>query len=287
MKKKIILCVCCTVACVLSVVSAALLIQNSDPVRLKASGTNLTLAHGDADSLTNEYNDGIFTTKTGLGANADWEYNYAKSSTGLIDLGKNKVGISDVSHCYIGNTSPITSISEMTVTFSGGVSAYLYGSSDSEEYYLADILTSGVSTDRIAGYLYFRIVNANQDTSPLTINDISIEYGCVSSDYSDEPIDITSHSVLSDAGSVLSNDTATYKNGFRSSQSLKIASTSQSNDWVISLNHSYTGAEIKKATLSFYINSKSNDNYDASHTYVRFLIYPAKGTSRNTTKAYL
>ena len=260
--------------------------QPNDVIRLKATGLSLNLSNGDISNLTDSYKNDVFTSKTTSNNDVDWEYKYAKASAGLIELGKNKVGIPDSTNFYIGNTSPITSISELTVNFSGATTAYLYGSSNSTDYYLVDLLTSNTPSTRIADYLYFRIVNGNQDVTPMTINSITVEYDCSPSDYSDEGIDITSHAILQDSGDVLSLDTITYMDDFRSSQSLKIVSNDQNNDWVISLNHSYTGLEIKKSNLTFYVNAANNTQYDGSHNYIRFLIYPASGTTRNKNKVY-
>lgn len=256
---------------------------------IKATNEAYTLEHGAISGLENTYKNGTFTTKTRLNNNISWEYKYGKSSSGLIELGKDSIGNpSDNNYC-IGNTSAITSITDMTVLFSGADYLYLYGSSDAENYYLVDTLTSShYSTTNIAKYLYFRIVNGNQMDTAATITSISFSYACEISDYSDEMIDISSKTILADANSVLSYDNKNIVEGFNSSKSLKITGSTSNNTftWVISLGRTYTGLQFKKATLTYYVESVNNSNYDNSHNYTRFMIYPAKNTSRLSGSPY-
>lgn len=255
--------------------------------QIKATDEQISLQHGDIANLNNVYKNGVFSCKTPLNNNVDWEYKYGKLSTGLIDLGKNKIGNPGLDDFYIGNTSPITSISSLTVNFTNANYLYLYGSSNQTDYYLVDTYTSThLTSTRIAKYLYFRIVNGNQEDNAVTLNSITVNYSCLASDYSDEGIDITSKSVLSDSNNVLSLDTDHKYGGFNSEKSLKVVApaSGSSSDWVLSLDHEYTGAEIKKATLSFYVNTLDNTKYDDSHNYIRFLIYPGTNSSRNKNK---
>ena len=220
----------------------------------------------------------------------EFEYAYGKANDGgLITLGKNKVGFSSPSSFYIGNVDPITSIASITVGLSGSDSLLLYVSTDGTNYYKMDVINTSNSSFTTANkYQFFRLANGYATNDDVSISSITINYQCELEDDTDELSDITSNAILS--GTVASTYTLNYHNGHNSSQCLKIEHDNSANsaDIIIDLGGiSIPVEEIGRYNVEFYANSENNANYDASHSYTRFLLYPAMGTTRNKNSKYL
>ena len=258
----------------------------------KATDSNvITLNSSTVTRLTNEYANGVFTTNTSKGNEINWSYNYGKSSEeNLIELGKNIVGFASATECSIGNTSPITSITSISVAIGENDKLLVYGSHDNSTFYKLDYLTQATALNFTSAneYHYVRFANGNQDKTSVTITSIGINYGCVASDYSDELSDISSKTILADSAHLLSYDNTEYLNYFNSSRSLKIASSGdQNNDFCVALGKSIPSSEFVRYTFEFYCNTLHNENFDEKHSYMRFSIYPGVGSGRNTGKVYI
>ena len=241
--------------------------------------------------LTSEYGSGTFTTNTDRGNEVSWSYNYGKASDGnLIELGKNEIGFPAATQFSIGNASPITSITSISVVIGETDALFAFGSHDNSTFYKLGYLTKATALNFTGAneYHYVRFANAKEDKTSVTISSISVNYDCVAADYSDELSDISSKAILADGSSVLSHDTTEYINGLNSNQSLKIAHTgSDYADFCLDLGKSIPSSEIARYSLEFYCNTLHNEDYDAKHNYMRFLVYPGVGSGRNSGKKHI
>lgn len=253
---------------------------------------SLVLNSSTTTGLTNEYGSGSFTTNTDKQNEVTWSYSYGKASDGnLIELGKNEIGFPAATQFSIGNASPITSINSISVVIGENDTLLVFGSHDNSTFYKLDYLTQATAVNFTGAneYHYVRFANGNQDKVSITISSISVSYDCVAADYSDELSDVSSETILADGSHVLSYDNAEYIDGLNSRQSLKItgqAGTAQ-NDFSISLGKSIPSSEIVRYNFEFYCNTLHSENYDGSHSYIRFLVYPGVGSGRNSGKKYI
>ena len=244
-----------------------------------------------ATGATSEFGNGTFEVSTPSGqSEVEWEFNDAKDyDTGLLTLNKTRLGLLGDDTCYIGNVDPITSISSITVGLGSGDKVLLFASPDGTNYYKMGLITEANATFTLANdYQFFRLVNGYQSITHVNIQSLSITYACNANEDTDEISDITSNNILV-TGSVASHTTDSFKNGYKSSQSLKIAADGSSNsaDFVIELGRSVPATELGRYNLEFFINSQNTENYDGSHAYTRLLLYPGVNSSRNTNKKYL
>lgn len=255
----------------------------------KATEHTLTLNSGTATGLTASFGDAAFDLDTDGGNTVGWEVKNGKTMAGgLVTLGKNTHGNANHSNYYIGNTDPITSINNVTVSVGDGETIVLFGSNNNSAFYKIDFLTSSNPSSTVASnYHYLRFVNGSQVKDNVNITSISITYSCVAADYTDEISDITSHTILKDDDSAVSYDTESLIAGFNSTKSMKITKTDVSQyDIVVSLGvFSIPATSLGNYQLEFYVNG-ANNTAQSGKNYFHVWAYPATGTKRNTSGGY-
>ena len=252
---------------------------------------SLVLNSSTSTGLTSEYGNGTFTKKTLNNNDVNFEYNQGKAyEGGLIVLNKSYVGNANSDYCYIGNTSPITSVSSINVNFNGGILT-VFASNDESNFYKVDVLTETGSTTLGNGYLYFRFVNGNQTmNSEISISNITFTYQCEKDDYSSEASDISNVFTLNGAASLAGGvelDDTMHSSVFNGKQSIKITSPITVDDTTYAMGDStsskwqfgfhlprvFRGSELFNMKLSMMINTEFTSKGDGKTVELR--IYPS------------
>jgi len=247
---------------------------------------SLTLGAGDITNLTSEATSNTFTKATTSGNSVSFEYKNAKSSSSnLISLEKTAIGYSAYNQDYLGNTSAITSLTDVTVSFSGSDYLFVYASPDNTHFYKVDVLSPGVvTTAKVKNYLYVRFVNGDAENHSCVITAIGYNYGCNAADYNDEGSDFINTSPYATSSCTFDKDTTYKLNWFNSSNCRKIAHSGSNGQSDIRMPFAspITGAELKKMAVTLYFDTTANDSSTYSHTYSRVLIYAYKGSSKTS-----
>lgn len=263
------------------------------------SFANFTDGRGENNTLTinstsyvvsQSYSDGVFEVNTPYGNSVAFEYKQGKSNdNGLITLNKNYVGNSLPDYCYVGNDDPITSVSSISVDYTGGTLT-LFASNNNTDFFKVDVFTSSGTTVLGNNYLYFRFANGNHTETPLNLNSIVFSYQCVLDDDSSEASDMSNNFTLNGAAAVaggVAADTSVYSDTYNSRQSIKFTSPvsdgettyvmgdSTAHRWQFGwhLPRKILGSDLHNMKLNMLVNSELTSKGDSKTVELR--IYPS------------